>query len=143
MSDVEMEAWSSEGKTFIPSRIHATNRDAGDRVQWFRAEAEMQRWQEQVEQKLVELLRTARSFTKMQAVWLALAERQPSHRRGAAAYARQKAEMYAKRAGEARQKIKDTGYQELLEETANVVSFVDKQRRREAESIRQMLSQGH
>ncbi|KAJ7256582.1 hypothetical protein C8J57DRAFT_1235441 [Mycena rebaudengoi] len=127
MSDVEMEAWSSEG----------------DRVQWFRAEAEMQRWQEQVEQKLVELLRTARSFTKMQAVWLALAERQPSHRRGAAAYTRQKAEMYAKRAGEARQKIKDTGYQELLEETANVVSFVDKQRRREAESIRQMLSQGH
>ncbi|KAJ7111002.1 hypothetical protein C8R44DRAFT_633535, partial [Mycena epipterygia] len=37
----------------------------GDRVQWFRAEAEMQRWQEQIEQKLAELLRTIRSFRTM------------------------------------------------------------------------------
>ncbi|KAJ7938899.1 hypothetical protein B0H13DRAFT_1851073 [Mycena leptocephala] len=42
MTDTEMEEWSSEAM-------------AGDRVQWFRAEAEMQRWQEQGEQKLAEL----------------------------------------------------------------------------------------
>ncbi|KAJ7039981.1 hypothetical protein C8F04DRAFT_1254428 [Mycena alexandri] len=34
MTDAEMVEWSNEG----------------DRVQWFRAEAEMQRWQEQTEQ---------------------------------------------------------------------------------------------
>jgi hypothetical protein len=39
---------------------------SGDRVQWFRAEAEMQRWQEQGKQKLAELLRTSR--------WSALAQ---------------------------------------------------------------------
>ncbi|KAJ6479795.1 hypothetical protein C8R45DRAFT_1101241 [Mycena sanguinolenta] len=83
MSDVEMEAWASEG----------------DRVQWFRAETEMQRWQEQIEQKLAELLRTYRSFTKMQAVWLELAASAVQH--GAAAYARQKAAMYMRRASEA------------------------------------------
>jgi hypothetical protein len=45
----------------------------GNRVQWFRAEAEMQRWKEQKEQKLAELLRTNRSFLKMEATWTALA----------------------------------------------------------------------
>ncbi|KAF6759321.1 hypothetical protein DFP72DRAFT_806849 [Ephemerocybe angulata] len=40
-----------------------------DRVQWFRAEAEMYRWQEEWEQKLAELLRTAKYFSKMSLVW--------------------------------------------------------------------------
>ncbi|KAJ7067668.1 hypothetical protein C8F01DRAFT_670999 [Mycena amicta] len=40
MTDVEMDEWSREG----------------DRVQWFRAEAEMLRWREQKEQKIAELL---------------------------------------------------------------------------------------
>ncbi|KAK7021678.1 hypothetical protein R3P38DRAFT_2533474, partial [Favolaschia claudopus] len=68
----------------------------GDRVQWFRAEAEMQRWQEQGEQKLAELLRTNRSFLKMEDTWQVLGKRnnQPGH----AAYAKQKAAMYRRRA---------------------------------------------
>ncbi|KAJ7913646.1 hypothetical protein B0H13DRAFT_1873761 [Mycena leptocephala] len=57
ISDAEMDEWSNEG----------------DRLQWFRAEAEMQRWQEQKEQKLAELLRTNRSFLKMEATWAMLA----------------------------------------------------------------------
>ncbi|KAK6980805.1 CxC2 domain-containing protein [Favolaschia claudopus] len=54
MTDAEMDEWSSEG----------------DRVQWFRAEAEMQRWQEQTEQKLAELLRTNRKWSTLGQKWL-------------------------------------------------------------------------
>ncbi|KAJ6522527.1 hypothetical protein DFH09DRAFT_1421735 [Mycena vulgaris] len=74
LSQSEMEEWSNKG----------------DRVQWFRAEAEMRQWQEQKEQKLVELLWTIRSYVKMQSVWSQLGDshaNQPGH----AAYARQKA----------------------------------------------------
>ncbi|KAJ7712619.1 hypothetical protein B0H16DRAFT_1479244 [Mycena metata] len=108
MSTAEMNEWANEG----------------DLVQWFRAEAEMQRWQEQSEQKLVELLRT------------------PSGRYGAAAYARQKAAMYEKRTEEARTKVKELGYGSLLGKGANVVALIDSQRRLEAEPRSQMLTVG-
>ncbi len=78
----------------------------------------MQRWQEQVEQKLAELLRTARSFAKMQSVWAQLADNQPSHRRGAAAYARQKAAMYEKRTVQTREKLQELGYSKNLYEVS-------------------------
>ncbi|KAJ7922159.1 hypothetical protein B0H13DRAFT_1525370, partial [Mycena leptocephala] len=106
MSNAEMEARANEG----------------DRVQWFRAEAEMQRWQEQCEQKLVELLRIRRSFGKMESVWVLLADMQPSEAHGSKAYARQKAAMYARRKSEAETKIKAVGYGQLLDETADVVA---------------------
>ncbi|KAF8195334.1 hypothetical protein K438DRAFT_1760990 [Mycena galopus ATCC 62051] len=85
LSQNEMDEWSSEG----------------DRVQWFRAEAEMQQWQEQKEQKLVELLRTVRSFLKMQQVWTQLGNEHSSNQPGHAAYARQKTAMYQRRTEEA------------------------------------------
>ncbi|KAJ7509367.1 hypothetical protein B0H11DRAFT_2184477 [Mycena galericulata] len=119
MSSTEMEAWSNEG----------------DRVQWFRAEAEMQRWQEQWEQKLVELLRTRRSFGKMESVWAQLADMQPSEAHGAKAYARQKAAMYARRKSEAEMQVKKVGYGQLLDETANVVALVEAERKTEAAVI--------
>ncbi|KAJ7930322.1 hypothetical protein B0H13DRAFT_1858952 [Mycena leptocephala] len=62
------------------SGTQMNTRKSSDRVQWFRAEAEMQRWQEQKEQKLVELLRTVRSFVKMQHVWTQLADHLPFKR---------------------------------------------------------------
>ncbi|KAF7371487.1 CxC2 domain-containing protein [Mycena venus] len=107
----------------------------GDRVQWFRAEAEMQRWQEQWEQKLAELLRTRRSFSKMQLVWEELASLQPLDSPGAAACARQKAAMYARRTAEAEKKIKEVGHEELLEETANIVAIVESERNTAREFI--------
>lgn len=45
----------------------------GNRVQWFRAEADMMRWQEEWERKLIEFLRTMRYFDKMTDVWASLA----------------------------------------------------------------------
>ncbi|KAJ7828326.1 hypothetical protein B0H13DRAFT_2373260 [Mycena leptocephala] len=76
LTDEEMDAWSQEA----------------DRVQWFRAEAEVQRWQEHVEMRLAELLRTIRSFRKWDEVWLSLAEQQ--EKPGHAEYAKQKAHIY-------------------------------------------------
>ena len=128
-----MDAWSSEGVN-NPSSVCPILKvlmQIGDRVQWFRAEAEMQRWQKQGEQKLVGLLRTMRSFRKMQSVWAQLAENQPTDQRGRIAYARQKAAMYDRRRLEARSLVKAGGYGHLLEDTANVVSFVEEQREKE------------
>ncbi|KAJ7852712.1 hypothetical protein B0H13DRAFT_1904487 [Mycena leptocephala] len=116
MSNTEMEAWANEG----------------DRVQWFRAEAEMQRWQEQWEQKLVELLRIRRSFGKMESVWVLLADMQPPEAHGSKAYARQKVAMYARRKSEAETKIKAVGYGQLLDETADVVALIEAERKTEA-----------
>ncbi|KAJ6470132.1 hypothetical protein C8R47DRAFT_1222765 [Mycena vitilis] len=117
MSDAEMDEWSNEG----------------DRVQWFRAEAEMQRWQEQGEQKLAELLRTNRSFLKMQQTWSALAasNNRPGHR----AYAKQKANMYQKRADAAQLLIKTVGYGALLAPMANLIETVQLEREREAQLV--------
>ncbi|EAU82120.2 hypothetical protein CC1G_09579 [Coprinopsis cinerea okayama7 len=43
--------------------------EEGDKVAWFRAEAEMERWREQWEIKLVECVRCIRSFRKMSETW--------------------------------------------------------------------------
>ncbi|KAJ6475849.1 hypothetical protein DFH09DRAFT_1109105 [Mycena vulgaris] len=98
-------------------------RNGQTKVQWFCAEAEMQRWKEQKEQKLVELLRTIRSYVKMQSVWSQLGDshaNQPGH----AAYARQKAWMYERRVEDTRNLVRLGRYQALLSLTANVIEFI-------------------
>ncbi|TEB13598.1 hypothetical protein FA13DRAFT_1805742 [Coprinellus micaceus] len=47
--------------------------EEGNRVQWFRAEADVIRWQEEWERKLIEFLRTIRHYDKMADVWESLA----------------------------------------------------------------------
>ncbi|KAJ7659305.1 hypothetical protein DFH06DRAFT_989992, partial [Mycena polygramma] len=127
LSQSEMDEWSNEG----------------DRVQWFRAEAEMQRWQEQKEQKLVELLRTIRSFAKMQEVWTWLGHSHSANQPGHAAYARQKASMYERRAEEARTLARLGGHEELLLPTANVISFIEGQRAEESEYLSNLAGIQH
>ncbi len=109
-------------------------------MQWFRAEAEMQRWQEQWEQKLAELLRTRRSFSRMQLAWAELASLQPLDSPGAAAYARQKAAMYARRKMEAETKITELGHKELLGEKANLVAFIESERKMAQEFVQAALA---
>ncbi|KAJ7652290.1 hypothetical protein B0H17DRAFT_1163665 [Mycena rosella] len=122
MTSAEMDEWSSEG----------------DRVQWFRAEAEMQRWQEQGEQKLGEVLRTNRSFLKMQQTWKKLACRSPLA--GHQAYANQKAAMYRERAAAAQKLLTSLGYGDLLGENANLIQRVRLDREREAQLVRDSLA---
>lgn len=105
----------------------------GDRVQWFRAEAEMQRWQEQAEQKLAELLRTNRSFQTMERTWTTLAS--ANTLAGHQAYARQKAAMYKRRVERVQGLIVAAGYQELLLENASIINRVQLERQREAKVV--------
>ncbi|KAJ7056074.1 hypothetical protein C8F01DRAFT_1257888 [Mycena amicta] len=112
MSDTEMDEWSREG----------------DRVQWFRAEAEMKRWQGQKEQKIAELLRTRRSFQKMDTTWTQLAAQ--NDLAGYQAYARQKAAMYRAKGEEARILIFHAGYGELLEESGSLLQRIQEDRRK-------------
>ncbi|KAJ7235962.1 hypothetical protein C8J57DRAFT_1248065 [Mycena rebaudengoi] len=100
----------------LPDSIPLLMTHAGDRVQWFRAEAEMQRWQEQWEQKL------------------------PLDSPSAAAYACQKAAMYTRRKVEAEKNIKDVGHEELLGEMANVVAFVESERKKARKFIEAALA---
>ncbi|KAK7046323.1 CxC2 domain-containing protein [Favolaschia claudopus] len=120
----EMEEWSSEG----------------DRVQWFRAEAEMQRWQEQYEQKLAELLRTRRSFKRMDQTWTTLAAQPSESRVGYSAYARQKAVMYRKRAELAEKLIADIGYSDLLEPDASLVERIQREREEQERVLAKAMS---
>ncbi|TEB32847.1 hypothetical protein FA13DRAFT_1790529 [Coprinellus micaceus] len=61
------------------SSRHVSDKDVdafleeGNRVQWFRAEADVIRWQEEWERKLIEFLRTIRHYDKMADVWESLA----------------------------------------------------------------------
>ena len=66
MSEKELQDWIDEGPSpfLLPKRTHE-HRSLADQVQWFRAEAEMQRWLEEVEIKLADFLRSIRSFQKM------------------------------------------------------------------------------
>ncbi|KAJ6552856.1 hypothetical protein B0H19DRAFT_1072355 [Mycena capillaripes] len=113
MSNNEMEAWSNEVRLSI--------------------------CQEQWEQKLVKLLRTARSFSRMQAVWTQLSKNQPQGRPGARAYALQKAAMYEKRWIQAHKNLKNLGFGHLLGEAANVIEFVEQERKKEAEILNQAI----
>ncbi|KAJ7903283.1 hypothetical protein B0H13DRAFT_1882133 [Mycena leptocephala] len=126
MSDAEMDEWSNEG----------------DRVQWFRAEAEMQRWQEQKEQKLAELLRTNRSFLKMEATWATLALDSAQKSLGHSAYARQKVAMYRKRAENTQALITAVGYGDLLAPNASIIQRVRQDRRSETRSAQELPSGG-
>ncbi|KAJ7156653.1 hypothetical protein C8R46DRAFT_1114783 [Mycena filopes] len=68
----------------------------GDRIQWFRAEAEAERWREQVETVLADW-RTIRSFARHKVVWMELASMQAPEYLGHIAFAKQQSHMFARR----------------------------------------------
>lgn len=86
--------------------------ESGDRVQWFRAEAEMQRWLEEWELLQAEFLRCIRSFKKSQGIWKQLATSNTNP--GYAAYAFKTAAMFAKMEVTARNTFITSGYGHLL-----------------------------
>jgi hypothetical protein len=96
----------------------------------------MQRWQEQAEQKLAELLRTAESFKKMQDIWTHLARRQEP---GFVAYAKQKAAMYGKMVSSSDEGLVCAGYAGLRarieKDEISLLDVVEKHRLDETWSI--------
>jgi len=110
MSDAELEDWTKESEWWLrgcPSNFTFIPCITVDRVQWFRAYADMWRWQEEVETLEAEFRRTTRSFERMAIVWKALAEKHSQ--RGYAAYAHEKSSMYRKMAEVCRAKYKAAG----------------------------------
>ncbi|KAF9521239.1 hypothetical protein CPB83DRAFT_911799 [Crepidotus variabilis] len=97
LSDTELQDWINEG----------------DSVQWFRAEAEMQRWQKQIAIKQAEFLRVISTFFRMSDVWGKLGSLALDP--GAIAYAKKKAYMFSEMAATAVEAFSDAGYGDCLE----------------------------
>lgn len=110
MSDEERSAFDREGKYSIlsqssPQIHHILN--VVDRVQWFRARADMERWQEEVEILEEELRRMVRGCQRMDEVWTVMANQ--CEKTGYKAYALQKASMFKCMGDEANNKLRDAG----------------------------------
>ncbi|SJL15316.1 uncharacterized protein ARMOST_18809 [Armillaria ostoyae] len=89
----------------------------GNHVQWFRAEAEMLRWQEHHEIKQAEFLRVLRSFTAQKNTWLKAAEMihsDTSSKPSYLTYAREQAAMLDDMIGRTRQYFMKAGYAHVL-----------------------------
>ena len=112
MSDDEVEQWMLEGKTYFEFGATYAHKTSGDRVQWFRAEAEMERWREEWEIKQADFLRCIRSFSKMASVWEEMADN--SIEAGKRAYARHKSAIFKEMEKHARSVFNDAGYGNLI-----------------------------
>ncbi|KAF4609782.1 hypothetical protein D9613_011934 [Agrocybe pediades] len=83
--------------------------DESDSIQWFRAEAEMQRWQEEHEIVQAQFVRCIRAFHTMSKVWTRMSDdatASPGHQ----CYARKMAARYSRLEIEARGKFASAGY---------------------------------
>ncbi|KAJ7488488.1 hypothetical protein B0H11DRAFT_1912979 [Mycena galericulata] len=128
MTEEEMKAWSEEG----------------DRVQWFRAEADMLRWQEQVEQKLAEIRTTIRSFAAYKEAWTRMASLEGENsksRIGHIAYAKQKADMFRIREDYARAALRTYPEYACLEpDDADLYAFVVADRKVHADKLASVIA---
>ena len=87
----------------------------GDRVQYFRAEAEMLRWLEEYERKQAQFMRCIRSFSRMAKIWLQLADNSEHPNPGYGAHARKTASRYQKLCHDARQRFSAAGYKHRVD----------------------------
>jgi len=108
MSETEYEDWTKESEWHDLFNFVSLNLlILVDRVQWFRAQADMWRWQEELEILEEEFRRTARAFDRMAFVWKELARRHT--RKGYVAYAHEKSAMYRYMAKECKEKFEAAG----------------------------------
>ncbi|KAF9541334.1 hypothetical protein CPC08DRAFT_650609 [Agrocybe pediades] len=87
--------------------------DESDSIQWFRAEAEMRRWQEEHEIVQAQFVRCIRAFHTMSEVWTRMSE-DATTRHGHQCYARKMAGRYSKLEIEARGKFASAGYTDKI-----------------------------
>ncbi|KAK7001784.1 peptidase S8/S53 domain-containing protein [Favolaschia claudopus] len=117
----------------------------GDSIQWFRAEAEMQRWREEVERILAEYRTTLRSFSKYAAIWTELAKEQDASRPGHIAYAKRMAAVHAERHRQGmvalpRHRTLGETYGPIVEDSFDLVSFVEERRQKQNAAIESILA---
>ncbi|KAF9030929.1 hypothetical protein BJ165DRAFT_1358497 [Panaeolus papilionaceus] len=94
MTAAEIQVWEEEG----------------DRVHWFRAEAEMERWREQWELKLAEFIRCIAHFQRMADAWsnLALRSASEAHR----VYARKRGAQFQRMADRVKEVFRSSEVQD-------------------------------
>ncbi|KAJ7447699.1 hypothetical protein FB451DRAFT_777855 [Mycena latifolia] len=124
--------WSFRPGKMNPDELREWTME-GDRIQWYRAEAEMERWREQLEMKLAEWRTTIRSFAAYKNAWTTLAASQDARDIGHIAYAKRKAAMYARRESEGRttlpsHKMLGPKYGAIVDDALDLVDFVLKNR---------------
>ena len=111
-----------------------------EKVQWFRAQADTERWVEEVDLLEEEFRRLIRSCNKMEAVWLELAasvsqkyqplsttRKMPGPHPGYTSYAYQKADMYKKMEENARNLFQEAGG-EWPDSTESLSDYVRRRR---------------
>jgi len=91
----------------------------------------MQRWQEEVEVKLAELMRSIRSFKKLKDVWTELSRSQADDLPGYVAYAKRQAAIYARLEFDSKKKLGEVGYKQLLSWDGTLVDFMEAKRAEE------------
>jgi hypothetical protein len=86
-------------------------------MQWFQAEAEMERWREEWEAKQANFLRCIHTFGKMADVWQTLSAHDPEclSKRGKMAYVKQKSAMFYEMVCHAKDTFRRAGYGELVD----------------------------
>src|SRR6266700_6782183 len=111
MTDEDIEKWMSQGEYSADACLGlqvASCKILGDHVQWFRAEAEMERWREEWEIKQADFLHCIRSFGKMSEVWEEMAS--DSIEAGKCAYAKHKSAIFKEMERHGRMLFSDAGY---------------------------------
>ncbi|KAJ7805044.1 hypothetical protein B0H14DRAFT_3485622 [Mycena olivaceomarginata] len=98
-----------------------------DRVQWARAEAEMDRFQEQMEIKLTEFLRCLTTFQFNERAWIQMSKNSDLGP-GFAEWAKGTAQMWKQLSDQCQTYLTMAGYRFALEPDFNLVSYVERER---------------
>ncbi|KAF8156393.1 hypothetical protein K438DRAFT_1986815 [Mycena galopus ATCC 62051] len=100
--------------------------EEGDRVQWARAEAEMDRFQEQMELKLAEFLRCILSFQSNADIWMTMSSKIMDP--GFPECARQTADMWTRLAHQCELHLAMASYKFVLAAEFNLVEYLEEAR---------------
>jgi hypothetical protein len=106
MTEEEVEAWFQKG-TLLNSMVNCIDVAVGNCVQWHRARALAERWDEELETDEEEFRRTIRSYDVLALVWTELGQSREAG--GHRAYAMQKASAFRRMAQKGRDLFKAAG----------------------------------
>jgi hypothetical protein len=120
-----MKQREEEGLCSCKGLSTALDHISGDRVQWARAEADMDRFQEQMEAKLAEFLRCSVAFQTNAENWTKMSAQVE---RGYGEYARQTTAMWLRLVNQSEDHLCKAGYKFALKQDFNLVDYLESER---------------
>jgi TATA-binding protein-associated factor Taf7 len=116
---------------------------SGNRVQWFRAEAEMETWRDQVEQRLADLQTTSCSFAETARAWTNIVPLLDTSQIGHIAYAKKQAARFVIRENAARSALRSHEiWRHLADDEGDLVAFVQGERGKHEAMFAEVLVAG-